>query len=69
MIGNQINFTQEDQWAHKFDYVFQGNPAFNTNPPRPNMNALNAVTGELFFCVDNTLDSNIWVGQLGTEIP
>ena len=66
MIGNELNFTQEDVWAHKFDYVFQGNPPHLINPPQQGMNALNVLTGELFFCVDNTKDKNVWKGQLGT---
>ena len=68
-LGNKINFTQEDQWTYKFDYILQGDPTITINPNQYGMNALNAVTGELFFCTDNTIDANIWVGQLGTEIP
>lgn len=68
MIGNELNFTQEDVWAHKFDYVQEGNPSITVNPPQQGMNALNVLTGELFFCIDNTRNANVWNGQLGTVI-
>ena len=29
---------------------------------------LNTTTSEIFVCTDNTVDANVWVGQLGTTV-
>lgn len=52
----------------QFDYVNIGVPAIDTNPEQAGASWLNLSTGELFFCTDNTINFNVWVGQLGTTI-
>ena len=48
------------------------NPKTNTNISSEDLKLgilwINNVTGEVFTCIDNTLDKNIWIGQLGTKI-
>ena len=48
--------------------VSQNNPAYNTNPPYAPFIWTNYVTGEMFVCIDNTKDNNVWQGQAGTTI-
>lgn len=43
-------------------------PTIETNPIDVKMSAININSGETFNCKDNTIDKNIWVGQLGTSI-
>lgn len=65
-IGNQLNYEFMD--SIRFDYLGTDIPTKFLNPPRPYMNYLNTLTGEVFFCSDNSIDSNVWKGQLGTEV-
>jgi hypothetical protein len=48
--------------------VSENNPAYDTNPPYVPYLWTNSVTGELFVCIDNKKDTNIWQGQAGTII-
>jgi len=48
--------------------VSENNPAITTNPPSIPYQWINTTTGEMFVCVDNAKDMNIWQGQAGTEI-
>lgn len=47
-------------------YYSDTNPAYNTNPPYAPFMWVNRVSGELFVCIDNTKDYNVWQGQSGT---
>jgi hypothetical protein len=44
-----------------FDYINTGNPSTTTNPPVALVTWLNATTGVLFICTDNTTNANVWV--------
>ena len=46
------------------------NPSYNSNTfIGPGLGTwTNIRTGEFFICVDKTIDSNIWIGQLGTRV-
>ena len=52
-----------------FDYVNTGNPTVSVNPERIGVSWLNLTSGEIFICTDNTVGSNVWVGQKGTAVP
>jgi hypothetical protein len=47
-------------------------PKTNTNISNDELDMgiiwVNKISGEVFTCVDNSIDNNIWVGQLGTKI-
>jgi len=43
-----------------FDYINTGNPTASTNPPVALVTWLNATSGSLFTCIDNTTDANVW---------
>ena len=49
--------------------ISENAPTITTNPPYFPFIWTNVVTGELFVCVDNTKDTNVWVGQKGTNVP
>ena len=67
-LGNSppLDITTYD--AERYDYVFYGNPTDSVNPSCLYATWLNASTGEVFVCRDNTVDQNVWTGQLGTLI-
>jgi len=46
-----------------FDYVYNSNPAVDTNPPYVAAKWLNLTSGEVFVCTDASAGSNIWVGS------
>lgn len=46
-----------------FDYINTGNPTVSVNPPVALVTWLNAVTGQIWVCVDNTAGANIWKSQ------
>lgn len=50
------------------NYEFNSNPLTTSNPKYSPCSWLNTTTGELFICIDNTTDANVWKGQLGTTI-
>lgn len=50
------------------NYEVAGNPTITINPVRVPVSWLNTVTGEIFVCIDNTTDDNVWVGTAGTTI-
>lgn len=52
-----------------YHHVEGRDPLYNDNPPFIPYMWLNSASGELFSCIDNTIDSNIWKGTLGAEIP
>jgi len=47
----------------RFDYIFNTDPAADSNPPIVNVTWLNASTGDIFVCIDNTVGYNKWVGK------
>jgi len=51
-----------------YNQVESRNPTAEENPSKYPWVFLNSVTGELFLCTDNTIDANIFYGQLGTEV-
>jgi hypothetical protein len=50
------------------NYISTVNPTIDVNPPILNMTWLNSTTGEIFVCLDTTIDGNFWNGMLGTRI-
>jgi hypothetical protein len=40
-------------------------PTIDYNPPSIGAKELNTTTGEEWVCIDNTLNNNVWVGNLG----
>lgn len=79
-----ITQSDERVYTPKDAYIIKSleNPKVNSNLTEDNLNCpllgtenflmeliwLNESTGELFICTDNTIDVNVWVGQLGTII-
>lgn len=59
-----------DELATKttFDYVESFPPSVDTNPAKANPLWLDTATGEVFVCVDNTVDANVWAGQYGNKV-
>lgn len=53
--GRDIIFSDED-------------PKINTNPASEDILWINKRTGELFYCVDNSYNRNVWHGSKGTVI-
>ena len=51
-----------------FDYVESSPPSVDTNPVKENPLWLDTSTGELFVCVDNTTNENVWAGQYGNRV-
>lgn len=43
-------------------------PSVNVNPPQTGAVWINATTGEIFTCIDNTENRNIWKSQFGRVI-
>lgn len=68
-LGNSppLDITTYD--AERYDYVFYGYPTDSVNPSCLYATWLNASTGEVFVCRDNTVDANVWVSQQGQTIP
>ena len=68
-IGKQLYKLVNGAVDLPHNYINVVNPTVAVNPPILNMTWLNSVTGEIFVCIDNTIGSNVWVGQLGTSVP
>jgi len=66
--GNYPTFNIVDKKKMVADYWDSSDPLATVNPPRMYMMFLNTTSGEIFSCTDNTEDSNIWVGDLGTVV-
>jgi hypothetical protein len=47
-----------------FNYTSTSNPTTTTNPLISNASWLNTATGEVYVCIDNTENANVWVGNL-----
>lgn len=43
-----------------FDYINSGSPGVDVNPSIIPVTWINTTSGEIFICVDNTIDANIW---------
>ena len=67
-IGNQPEFNVVHTSSDRYDYVFASDPLITTNPSVVGANWLNSVTGEVFICTSNIPGSNVWKGQMGTEV-
>ena len=68
-IGNLPEFNIVNTHSDRYDYVFASSPTISINPSSVYATWLKTATCELFICKDNTPDSNVWVGQLGTDVP
>lgn len=51
-----------------YDHVSASNPTITVNDPRLYSTWYNTTSGELFICVDNAFDDNVWKGNQGTTI-
>lgn len=67
-IGNQPYQRLFDSFTHKWNYQSEVNPAIGINPVDIPSSWMNLATGEKFICIDNTIDANVWQGNLGTVI-
>ena len=54
--------------TNKFTTVAASNPLFTSNPSNVGDSWLNTTTGEVFVCIDKTINANKWVGQNGTTV-
>lgn len=45
-----------------------GLPGLTTNPDETGVVYINRISGEMFVCIDNTVDANVWVGQMDTTV-
>ena len=54
--------------SSNYPTITSSNPTASNNPLFIGKKAINSITGEVFICTDNTVDSNYWQGQLGTII-
>lgn len=52
----------------QFDYIQKGNPTIDVNPRTLYATWLNLETGELFICINNRSEENVWVGGSGLTI-
>jgi hypothetical protein len=68
LIGNQISYDIVDPNFEKWDYWQTSDPLNTTNPSHLFMTWMNLSTGEKFTCIDNTIDANVWIGNLGTVV-
>jgi len=50
------------------NYVNPANPTTHINPRMVNMTWLNVTSGEIFTCMDNTPNANVWEGDTGNII-
>lgn len=64
-IGNSPGLTQVPS---PYDRHEMTSPTTNVNPEEYPTSWVNTLTGERFVCIDNTVDANVWVGNLGTTI-
>ncbi len=55
--------------APQFDYVNKGNPTIDVNPRTLYATWLNLTTGELFICINNSINTNVWSGMFSTVVP
>jgi hypothetical protein len=51
-----------------FDYSSDTNPTVKTNPNETGATWINKTSGEIFVCIDNYTNDNIWKGTSGTSI-
>ena len=57
------------KYESRFDYEVSGNdPLVTTNPPQVGDSWVNTTTGEIFVCIDATIDDNVWKGTQGNTI-
>lgn len=66
LMRNNMIARQDD--LPNANYEYPSNPAVTTNPTKINMSWLNTLTGETFVCTDNTTNTNVWVGNLGSYV-
>lgn len=53
---------------HNYGHIEASNPTASVNDEILYERWLNSATGEVFVCIDNTVDANVWVGNQGTTI-
>lgn len=67
-MGNPRRIVLAQESLPVANYEYASNPLITSNPKYSPCSWLNTVSGELFICIDNTTNSNVWIGQLGTTI-
>jgi len=67
-IGNIPEQEIVHTWADRYDYVYAGLPTIDINPSSLYATWLNTLTGEIFVCLDNTRNANVWKGNFGTSV-
>ena len=65
-LNSQIT-TPENTTTNNIIYLDE-DPKSDTNPESIHNIVINSKTGELFNCINSTINKNIWIGQLGTVI-
>lgn len=53
---------------HNYGHIEASDPTVSVNDESLYERWLNLTTGEVFVCIDNTVDDNHWVGNQGTEV-
>lgn len=67
-IGNKPTIELTNLTRSFWNYISPINPTTSINPSSPYNKFLNSTSGEEFVCIDNTINANIWKGQLGTTV-
>jgi len=57
-----------DVVSHKIQYLSDSDPTISVNPDKVNVIWYNRKSGEIFICIDNTPNKNIWRGTSGKII-
>jgi len=57
-----------DVKTNKFNYISEENPTTSINPEEVNVIWYNKKTGEIFICINNTPNKNVWKGTKGTIV-
>lgn len=67
-VGNQPSIDIVTTDRSVWNYISPSNPTTTINHAVPYARFLNTTTGEEFVCIDNTINANIWKGQMGTTV-
>lgn len=73
VLKEKLDASMVIEFGYSYDYIEDHNPDINTNPTAFSTNSgnptwYNQSTNELFICVDNTENKNVWKGDKGTQI-
>ena len=69
LLGNPIGLEIEQSTVEKARTFSTVDPTASENPAVIPWSWWNYVSGERFHCIDNTIDTNVWIGTLGSTIP